>query len=150
MNLTEHFTREELEFSQNAVRLGIDNRIPEELMHNAFFLAAFMEQIRVILGSPLIISSGYRCQELNAATGGSSKTSAHMSALACDFVAPGFGNPYAVASKLINSGLRFDQIVHEGAWVHASPMGAGGMVRNEVLTAKFTDGKPTYYPGLLA
>jgi hypothetical protein len=150
MNLTEHFTREELEFSQNAVRLGITNHIPEDLMHNAYFLCAFMEQIRAILGAPIDISSGYRSPELNAATPGSAKTSAHMSALACDFTAKGFGSPYAVASKLVNSGLRFDQIIYEGAWVHASPISVDGMVRNEVLTATFSNGVPTYHKGMIA
>lgn len=152
MNLTENFTREELEFSQTAVRLGIDNRIPDELLQNAMFLCAFMEQVRAILGAPVTVTSGYRCPKLNGLTPGSSALSAHPFALACDFVAPHFGTPFAIASKLINSGLRFDQIIYEGAWVHASPRSVGGEVRNQVLTAKFTEGKekPDYLPGLIA
>ena len=42
--------------------------------------------------TPVVISSGYRCPELNAAVGGS-KTSQHMKAQAIDFTCPGFGDP---------------------------------------------------------
>lgn len=149
MNLTEHFTRDEFEFSQNAIRLGIDNRIPDDLLGNAIMTCGFMEEIRALLGVPITITSGYRCPALNGSTPGSAKTSAHMSALACDFVAPGFGSPFAIASKIIHSGLKFDQIVYEGTWVHASPMTPDGDVRGQILTAKFKDGKPTYYMGLI-
>jgi zinc D-Ala-D-Ala carboxypeptidase len=151
MNLSEHFTIEELEFSQTATRLGLDNRIPPDLMANAMFLCVFMEQIRAILAAPVEISSGYRSPALNAAVPGSASRSAHTQALACDFTSKHFGSAYAVASRLINSGLRFDQIVYEGTWVHASPQSVDGAVRNEVLTAKFYRGagKPDYLHGLI-
>jgi zinc D-Ala-D-Ala carboxypeptidase len=150
MNLSEHFTREELEFSQNAVRLGIENRIPPELMSNAIFLCLFMEQVRTILGAPIHVNSGYRCPQLNGQTPGSAKASAHMSALACDFTAQNFGSPMAVASKISTCGLKFDQLIYEGTWVHISPRAANGDIRNQVLTAKFVDGNPVYQTGLVS
>ena len=149
MRLTEHFTTEELEFSQNAIRLGIVNHIPTELYENAKQLCEYMEWVREILGHPITVTSGYRSPELNAKTPGSSKTSAHSFALAMDFTCPGFGTPYQIVEKIINSTLSFDQCIYEGTWVHISPISQTGQIRNQVLTAKFVDGHPVHHPGLV-
>ena len=44
--LTEHFTLEEMEFSDAAVRLGVDNSIPEKYMTNVRKVAMALEKIR--------------------------------------------------------------------------------------------------------
>ena len=142
--LTEHFTLEELTFSQTATRKGINNEPSEAVKRNLETLAKGLERVRAILLSPLHISSGYRSADLNKLIGGSAK-SAHMDGYAADFTAPAFGNPEAIVRQLKRTGIQCDQCICEGtnsnAWVHIS---FAPTMRNEFLTAKFVDGKPIY------
>ena len=140
MNLTEHFTLEELTFSQTATRKGIENVPSEAVKHNLETLAKGLERIRAILLSPLHISSGYRSFDLNKLIGGSTK-SAHMDGYAADFTAPAFGNPEAIVKTLKRSMLKCDQVIMEGTWVHVSFAPA---MRNQFLTATFKNGVATY------
>jgi zinc D-Ala-D-Ala carboxypeptidase len=124
MNLTKNFTLEELTKSDNAQRLGIDNSPTEQIKNN---LKALCEQIlqpaRDKLG-PLQINSGYRSIALNAATPGSSNTSAHTLGYAADI------NPKSVTkykfARFVANNCKFDQIILEfgtksdPAWVHVS------------------------------
>ena len=80
---TKNFTFEELEYSDTANRLNINNTIPEELEDNARRLLDFLQAIREKWGSPIRINSGYRCPKLNKAVGGA-KTSAHIYCNAAD------------------------------------------------------------------
>ena len=119
--ISEHFTLDEVCHSQTAARLGIDNDLPTDLLANAKYAALGMEMIRKELGKPIKVSSWYRGPKLNAAIPGSSKTSAHMTGLAVDFTCPGFGTPEQIVRAIIDSGIGYDQIIHEfGAWVHIS------------------------------
>jgi zinc D-Ala-D-Ala carboxypeptidase len=121
--LTTHFTLEEFTDSQTAARKGIKNIPPENSQErkNIQRTAEVMEQVRTILGDkPILISSGYRSPQVNAAVGGS-KSSAHMSGLAVDFSCPGFGTPKAICHKLHPhmKELGIDQLIHEyDTWVH--------------------------------
>jgi len=149
MNLTPHFTREELEFSQTAVRKGINNSVPEHLEENLAALAAVLEQVRSVLnGKPMRITSGYRSPKLNGVIPGSSKTSAHTKALAADFVCPDFGTPLEICRALAASNIVFDQIIEEGTWVHVAVAASGEKPRREILTAHFSHGKVRYSKGL--
>lgn len=70
----------------------------------------------------MIITSGYRSAELNAAVKGS-KTSQHMIGQAIDFTCPGFGSgPHDVAHALAQRMeiLGIDQLILENGWVHVS------------------------------
>lgn len=121
MNLSPHFTLNELTHSQTAARRGIDNRPPESVLANMRnILCPGLEQVRALLGKPILISSGYRSQRLNVAVGGS-VTSQHMLGLAADFTCPGFGTPLEVAHAIKQSGIEFDQLLYEfDSWVHIS------------------------------
>lgn len=146
MNLTPNFTLEELTRSDEAVRRGLDNSLPTELLPNLRRTAETMEEVRRILGNrPVTVGSGYRGPELNKTIGGSLK-SAHMQALACDFICPAFGTPFQIAEVLAAALKDFDQIIWEGTWVHLGL--ADGFQRREVLTAKFPNGKAVYTKGL--
>jgi zinc D-Ala-D-Ala carboxypeptidase len=121
--LTEHFTLEEFTDSQTAARKGINN-VPSsgsQEYKNLQRTAETMEEVRILLGEkPVLISSGYRSPQVNAAVGGS-KSSAHMSGLAVDFSCPGFGNAKAICKKLEQhmKQLHIDQLIHEyDTWVH--------------------------------
>lgn len=145
MNLTEHFSLSELTASATAQRLGIDNHPGLEIISHLTQLAMQLERVRHALGDkPMIISSGYRCPELNKAVGGA-RRSAHMEGWAADFTCPDFGSPLEIVRALAATNLPFDKLIQEGRWVHISfKPGA----RRQVLTAHFNpDGKPTYTAG---
>jgi hypothetical protein len=116
--LSAHFTLEEMILSQTAARKGIDNTPSPQIVANLRKTAALLEEVRTLLGVPILVSSGYRCPALNKAVGGA-KNSAHMLGLAADFTAPAFGTVLQVARKIAASPIAFDQIIHEyGTWVH--------------------------------
>lgn len=140
MNLTEHFTLEELVFSETAIRKGINNEPSEAVKRNLQVLANNLERVRAILLSPIHISSGYRSFSLNKEVGGSSK-SAHMDGYAADFTAPTFGNPEAIVRTLKRAMIQCDQCIMEGTWVHIS---FAPEMRNQFLIATFNNGVATY------
>ena len=144
MNLSPHFTLEELTASDVALRRSIDNRAPPHVVDNLRSLASGLEAVRRLLGFPISINSGYRCTALNAAVGGA-RSSAHLLGFACDFTCPGFGAPIDVVRESARSKLRFDQLIQEGTWVHLS---FDVQLRGDVLTAHFGPGGTTYTRGL--
>lgn len=139
MKLTENFTLEELTFSQTAIRKGINNEPSETVKRNLKVLAEGLERVRGILLSPVRISSGYRSSELNKLIGGSSK-SAHMDGYAADFTSK-FGNPESIVRTLKLHGIKCDQCICEGTWVHIS---FDPKMRNQFLTATFNNGVASY------
>lgn len=148
MNLTKHFELDEFLISETASRLGIDNSPPPEVLTNLMKLALVLEDVRALLGKPIIITSGYRSSALNAAVPGSSKTSAHCHGLAVDFISPQFGKPLDVCLAIANSDIHYDQIIHEGGrWVHLGLSKSGEPSRLQKLTAKFPG--PKYEIGLV-
>ena len=120
--MTPHFSLEEFTASDTAARLGIDNRIPDELRENALKTLQMMERIRFHIDAPITITSGYRCEALNKAVG-SKSGSDHTLAFACDFKAPKAGTPFEIAKDLASviDVLGIGQIILEfGTWVHVS------------------------------
>src|SRR5262245_33476946 len=119
--LSPHFTLEELTQSQQATRLGLDNRPTPEALQNLPKLAQLLETVRMHLGAPVIVSSGFRSTAVNDAVG-SAVTSQHLTGQAADFIAPGFGAPQTVVSHLMDIlSVDFDQLILEfGAWTHIS------------------------------
>lgn len=118
--LTKHFSLEELTFSQTAKMHRIDNAASEEVKDNLIKLAEVLEEVRTLLGYPVIINSGYRCELLNEAVGGV-KDSAHLYGLAADIECPDFGTPKEVCEFLIPhiTELGIDQLILEfDAWTH--------------------------------
>lgn len=125
MKLSQHFTLAELTRSSVAKARGIDNTPPPELLPRLVRTAEMLERIRSTLQCPVIITSGYRCPELNRAVG-SRSTSDHTQGHAADIVAPGFGTPAEVARLLapLVSVLGIGQLILEQvggkSWVHVS------------------------------
>lgn len=146
MQLSAHFSLDELTASQTATRKGIDNTPPADVMPAMQELANGLERVRRILGVPMQINSGYRSAKLNAAVGGS-KTSQHCKGEAADFVAPQFGNPMEVCRAIVANAdeIQFDQLIYEGAWIHIS---FTPDPRQSVLTAHFGNGGVKYSAGL--
>lgn len=144
MMLSPHFSLDELTRSSTAVRLGIDNTPSDEIVSHLDALAAGLEEVRQLLGFPMLIDSGYRCAALNAAVRGSAH-SAHMYGYAADFTCPGFGTPLEIVRAIQASDIEFDQCIQEGTWVHIS---FDPRMRREVLTAHFEGGKVSYTEGV--
>lgn len=147
MRLTEHFSLAEFTRSQVAARRGIDNTPNEHVFENlATLCELILEPLRVDLGIPIRINSGFRCPELNSAIGGS-RFSQHMTGNAGDIDVPGM-EPIEVAQKIIDLGLPFDQLIHEfQSWVHVSY--DSDRDRRAVLTARLIDGRTQYVTGLI-
>jgi hypothetical protein len=120
MNLTPHFTLQELTFSETAERNGWDNSPNEVELANLKRLADFLEQVKVVMGGkPIMISSGLRTKKVNDAVG-SKDTSQHRLGCAADFKVPGV-TPDEVCRKVIASGIAYDQIIREyDRWIHIS------------------------------
>ena len=117
--LSEHFTLEELIFSQNAKRLGLDNTPSLEVIENLKRLCVTLEEVRALLGSAIHISSGYRSSAVNRAAGSSSR-SQHLLGCAVDFNIHGM-TPDQVCKIIMASDIEFDQLIKEwDSWVHLS------------------------------
>jgi hypothetical protein len=117
MNLSPSFTLEELTHTDHR---EFDNTPNEEEMANLVRLAAFLEQVKEVLGGkPIMINSAFRCAEVNKAVGSSDK-SQHRRGCAADIRVPGM-TPDEVVSAIIESGLPYDQVIREfDRWTHVS------------------------------
>src|ERR1700694_4060818 len=136
MKISEHFTLEELSFSEAAARLGLDNAPGRIVITNLGLVAAVMEKIRTLRGDrPIVVHSGYRSAEVNHAEGGV-VTSAHSHDLACDFVCPEFGTPAEVALAILKSDIEYDQLILEYGWVPVGLAEEGLLSRREALTKR--------------
>lgn len=149
MQLTEHFTLDELVRSDTAVRKGINNTPPSGVVESLRRVAQILERARSIFGgNPILVSSGYRCLALNVEVG-STRTSAHLVGLAVDFTCPKFGSPLDICRRIEASDIPYDQLIYEGSWVHLGLSAVGIKPRREVLTAHFGGGATRYTPGFL-
>ena len=142
--LSRYYTLARLTQSDTARERGIDRAPPPEVIPNLRLLARGLDRIRLLLGHPLDISSGYRSPALNAAVGGAPE-SQHSQGCAADFECPGFGAPLAIARALRDSGIAFDTMILEfDEWIHVSFTAAP---RRRVFT--IYDSQEGYLDGLL-
>lgn len=120
MQLSRFFSLEQLIHSETALERGIDNQPGIAILDNLRILAAGLDEVQLLLGYPLQISSGYRSPALNDAVGGTAH-SQHCQGLAADFDCPQYGSPMQVAQAIAASAIAFDQCIMEfGRWVHLS------------------------------
>ena len=126
MKLSGHFSLAELTKSQTATRKGIDNKPTLDHIENLTELCTHvLEPTRRNFGKPMVISSGYRSEELCEAIG-SAKNSQHAKGEAADFEM--FGVDNKELAKYIKNNLVFDQLILEfynpddpsSGWVHCS------------------------------
>ena len=151
MKLSEHLDLSEVTRSESAKRNGISNMPTEAHIANFKLLAEkIFEPIRTHFRCPIIISSGYRSKELNAAIGGS-LTSQHCQGEAIDIDMD--GTPNGVTNRMvfdyIKDNLNFDQLIYEFGdannpdWVHVSYESTGKQ-RKQILRATRSGGKTVY------
>jgi putative chitinase len=117
MNLSEHFTFEELTITDHR---EFDNTPNVEETENLTRLAGFLEQVKEVLGGkPIMVNSAFRSEAVNNAVG-SRNTSQHRIGCAADIRVPGM-TPDEVVKAVIASGIGYDQIIREfDRWTHIS------------------------------
>lgn len=126
--MTEHFSYEDLTHTDHR---EFDNEPTErekciidgkEVYVNAVAnlprLAAFLEELRVILGNkPIIVNSAFRSEAVNNAVGSSNKSD-HRRGCAADIRVVGM-TPDEVVRAIIASGLAYQQVIREfDRWTH--------------------------------
>ena len=129
--LTEHFTLEELTHTDHR---QFDNTPNESERANLERLAAFLEEVKTVLGGkPIIVNSAFRSKQVNDAVG-SKDTSQHRIGCAADIRVPSM-TPDEVVKAVIASGIGYDQLIREfDRWTHISvPSVAGGNPRRQSL-----------------
>jgi len=151
--MTPHFSLDEFTHSDIALRRGIDNRLPAELVPAATATLELLERIRSFLSErcgqevPMAISSGYRCPALNMIVG-SASTSDHPRGDAADWTAPTFGTPFEICQALAPQVgvLGIGQLIHEfGRWVHVSTR-VPAQAANRIITISSTGTHPGVLP----
>jgi hypothetical protein len=131
MNLSPHFTLEELTHTDHR---EFDNTPNEAEKANLTRLAAFLEEVKEVLGGkPIMVNSAFRCKQVNDAVG-SKDSSQHRIGCAADIRVPGM-TPNEVVEAVIASGIGYDQIIREfDRWTHISvPSTAGNNPRRQSL-----------------
>jgi hypothetical protein len=150
MKISEHISYKEATRSATALRLGIDNTPNEYQLQNMELIAKnVFEPLRKAVGGAIKINSFFRCEDLNKAIGGSSK-SQHCQGRAIDI-----DDNYGYMSnndmyKYIKENLDFDQLIFEfpdengnASWIHVSYVDADSN-RKRCLKAIKENGKTKY------
>lgn len=102
--------------STTATKNNIDNTPPNSLLANGMILADNIQKLRDLIKLPIIISSGYRCEDLNKAVGGDSN-SLHKQFLAADIHISNL-SPEQGLIKIKESGIKFDKCLIERNCIH--------------------------------
>ena len=121
-----YFSIEELTASATALREGIDNRPSKCAYHLLHVLVdQLLDPIREAWGEPIVVSSGYRCKELNELVGGA-KHSHHLIGCAADIICGNRADHrklFRLIQKMQQEGrIKFTQLIWEGdgRWIHIS------------------------------
>ena len=120
MNLSPHFTLEEMTASKTADANKIDNTpTSEHVQALALLCVNVLEPLRMHIARPIKVTSGYRCPALNKLVGGA-KQSQHQRGEAVDIQVKGV-TVGQLFDAILKSGIPFDQIIQEfDEWVHVS------------------------------
>ena len=145
MNLTEHFTLEELTITDHR---EFDNTPNASETANLTRLAGFLEQVKeAVGGKAVMVNSAFRSAQVNAAVG-SKDTSQHRLGCAADIRVPGM-TPDQVVKAIMAAGLAYDQLIREfakpngGGWTHISvPNTMGAKPRSQVLIIDASGTRP--------
>tara|TARA_S200002703_G_scaffold3696_1_gene5221 strand:- start:7006 stop:7464 length:459 start_codon:yes stop_codon:yes gene_type:complete len=149
MKISDHISYEEAIRSRTAIRLDIDNTPKSYELTNMYGVAVnIFEPLRKWVGGPIKINSFFRCEDLNKAIGGSSR-SQHCEGRAID-IDDTFGHKTnAEMFQYIKENLSFDQLIWEFGddknpnWVHVSYVSEDGN-RKRCLKAYKLNGSTKY------
>ncbi|SOD78426.1 D-Ala-D-Ala carboxypeptidase family metallohydrolase [Spirosoma fluviale] len=120
MNLSTHFSLQEMTLSQTAIRNGIKNIPNAKQISNLKELCLnILEPLRTLVGKPIHVTSGFRNPIVNSLISGSS-TSQHMKGEAADIHVEGL-TTQELFDIIRTSDLPYDQLIQEfDSWVHVS------------------------------
>ena len=140
-----YFTIDELCHSDTAIELGIENTPNSEIKNHLIQLVEeLLDPLRDAWGSPIKVTSAYRCAKLNKVLKGSSPTSAHLIGYAADLI-PSNGDIAGfkrfVVRWLKENNIKFDQCLLEtngqGAqWIHLGLYNLSMQQRKQILNLK--------------
>lgn len=123
--LAPNFTFEEMTRTNHRSLLERNRREALPSMEALTATALMLQKIRNHFGAPVIVNSGFRCEKLNQAIGGS-VTSQHMKGEAADFRVLGIDLQEVFDWICQDSGILFGQLILEGivanqpSWIHIS------------------------------
>ena len=154
--MSKYFTFSELTKSSTADKLGIDNTPTDKtIQNNITELIEVLDGVREAWtikcekecwGNPaIVVNSGYRCDALNKAIGGS-KTSAHSIGAAADIEPKNQHNKEFLSfleQYLLDNHIPFDQLLSEHpdkngvpSWIHIGLKNRQGKQRRMVFSIK--------------
>ncbi len=147
--ISKHISYKEGIKSNTALRMGIDN-IPDAYENQNMEIVAekIFEPLREWVGGPIRINSFFRCNDLNRAIGGSSR-SQHCEGRAIDLDDVHGYKTNAEMFNYIKNNLNFDQLIWEFGndenpdWIHVSYISEDGN-RKRCLRAQKLNGKTNY------
>ena len=149
VRISKHITYKEATRSATALRLGIENVPTQYELQNMEMVAKHVfEPLREAVDAPIKINSFFRCEELNKAIGGSTK-SQHCQGRAIDIDDVYGSVSNAFMYYYIKDNLDFDQLIwefgtdHNPDWVHVSYVDADSN-RKRCLKAVRENGKTKY------
>lgn len=150
--LSQHFSLEEMTYSQIGARLGIDSTAPPQVFRNLVRLCdQILEPLRNAISRPIVVSSGYRCAELNKIVHGSTNSD-HLRGSAADITAPGMSlDELADKVRTLAPYVPLKQaIVEYASWMHVSCTPADDDYATDFqpqfLIASLENGKTVYRP----
>lgn len=130
-----YFTIGEMLYSSKALELGINNckTTPAIEANLDALISDILDPAREIFGKPILVSSGYRCEQLNAHKDIKGKpTSQHLFGQAADLqVCSGGEKELRRLFDILASMPSFDQLLYERnskwkVWIHVSYKADGG------------------------
>ena len=119
-----YFSIKELCKSSTAKKLNIDNTPSAKIKENlTVLIEKCLDPIREAFGGPIMVTSGYRCYQLNAACGGS-PTSAHKLGQAADIDT---SDNIRLWEVITSGDFKWTQLINEypdedgePSWIHIS------------------------------
>ena len=125
MQITPHFTFEEMTYSLRAQKEGIRNEPGrEETVAITRLVCCLLEPARQRYGKRMIISSGFRCEKLNRSVNGKT-SSQHRKGEAADIVADDMQELFDIFAEMEHDQLLFEHNSKGDWWLHVSYKATG-------------------------
>lgn len=132
-----YFSIKELTYSSTARKYNIENTPTDVEIEHIEELINFLDGVRAAWGSALIVSAGFRCEELNEKVGGV-KTSAHKTGYAVDLIpANNKKMKFFEFMKTYLEDKNFDELILEtnssgSVWIHFALKSIQGKQRRKI------------------